>query len=168
MNSNRPKIEVPKEPLDIIIDITSIVLYALMIIFTMINYSDLADTIPTHFNASGKADGFGDKANVWILPVIGIVIYIILYTTNKYPYTYNYMLNITEENAFENYKLSTRIVRFTNLSLAILFAIIQYVSIEKGKGTAIELGSWLTPIIIGISIISPLFVIVYQQKINKS
>ena len=168
MKTNRPKIDVPLEPLDVIIDITSIMIYTLMIIYTVISYSDLADTIPTHFNASGEADGFGDKATIWILPVIGIVIYSSLFVLNKYPHAHNYMVNITEDNAFKNYRLSTRLVRFTNLFLAIIFAFIHYVSIEKGKGNAIELGSWFTPIIIGISIISPLFIIVYQQKINKS
>lgn len=168
MKTNRPKIEVPLEPLDIIIDIISIILYALMIIFTVINYSDLADTILTHFNTSGEADDFGDKTAVWILPLIGIATYLILFIVNKYPHAHNYMINITEENAFKNYKLSTRIVRFTNLFLAILFAFIQYVSIEKGKGSPIKIGPWLTPIIIGVSIILPVFIIVYQQKINKS
>lgn len=168
MKTNRLKIDVPLEPLDLIIDLTSIMIYALMIIYTVINYSDLAETIPTHFNASGEADGFGDKTSVWILPVIGIVTYSFLFVLNKYPHAHNYMVNITEDNAFKNYRLSARLVRFTNLFLAILFALIHYVSIEKGKGNAIELGSWFTPIIIGVSIISPLFIIVYQQKINKS
>lgn len=168
MATNRPKINIPLEPLDVIVDITSITLYVVMIIYTALNYNALGDTIPIHFNASGEADGFGNKTSVWVLPIIGMVIYSILCILNKYPHTHNYMVNITEENAFKNYRLSTRLVRFTNLFLAILFTFIQYISIEKGKGYAIELGSWFTPTIIGISIISPLLIMVYLQKINKA
>jgi uncharacterized membrane protein len=168
MKTNRPKIEVPFEPLDIVVDLISVTLYILMIVYTAINYGDLAATIPTHFNASGEADSFGDKIHVWLLPVIGILTFVLLFVLNKHPHIHNYSVNITEDNVVKNYRFSTRIVRFTNLFVAILFACIQYMMVEHGKGNAIGLGSWFTPTIIGISIILPIFIILYQRKINKS
>ena len=167
MKTNRPKIEVSFEPLDRIVDLMSLALLSLIMVYTAINYGDLAETIPTHFNGKGVADGYGDKMYVWLLPAIGIITFVLLFVLNKYPHIHNYMVNITEENALKNYRLSTRIVRFTNLFVAILFAYIQYMMVEQGKGNAIGFGSWFTPVIIGISIILPIFIIVYQQKINK-
>ena len=78
------------------------------------------------------------------------------------------MVNITEDNALKNYRFSTRILRFTNLFVAIIFAFIQYMMVEQGKGNDIGLGSWFTPVIIIVSIILPIFIVIYQQKINKS
>jgi uncharacterized membrane protein len=168
MKTNRPKIEIPLEPLDIIVDLISATLLILIILYTAINYSDLAETIPTHFNGKGEANGFGNKMYVWLLPVIGIITFVLLFVLNKYPHLHNYMVNITESNALKNYRLSTRIVRFTNVFVAILFACIQYMMVEQGKGNDIGFGSWFTPVIIGVSVILSIFIIVYQQKINKS
>ena len=168
MKTNRPKIEVPLEPLDIVVDLISVTLFILMIVYTAINYGDLAATIPTHFNASGEADSFGDKLYIWLLPVLGILTFVLLFVLNKYPHFHNYSVNITEDNGLKNYRLSTRIIRFTNLFVAILFAYIQYMMVEHGKGNVINLGSWFTPTIIGISVILPIFIILYQRKINKT
>lgn len=166
MKTNRPKIDVPLEPLDIIVDLISVTLIILIIVYTAINYGDLSETIPTHFNASGEADGFGDKIYVWMLPVIGIVTFVLLFVLNKFPHIHNYMVNITEENALKNYRFSTRIVRFTNVFVAVLFACIQYMMVEQGKGNDAGFGSWFTFSIIGLSLILPLFILIYQQKIN--
>ncbi len=168
MKTNRPKITVPWEPLDIIIDLVSLTLLIVMVIYTIMNYSELSETIPTHFNASGEADGYGDKRFIWLLPSIGVVMFILLSTVNRYPHLHNYMVNITEENALKNYRFSTRIVRFTNLFIAILFVGIQYVMVEQGKGNDISLSGWFTPVIIGFSIVFPIFIFIYYRKINTS
>jgi len=167
MKTNRPKIDVPFEPLDIIVDLISVTLLVLMIVYTTLNYGDLADTIPTHFNGKGEADSFSDKMYVWMLPAIGIITFGLLFVLNKYPHIHNYMVNITEENALKNYRFSTRIVRFTNLFVAVIFAIIQYMMVEKGTGNNFSLGAWFTPTIIVISIVLPILIIIYQRKINN-
>ena len=168
MTNNRPKIKVPLEPLDIIVDMISGTLFVLIIIYTIMNYGALSETIPTHFNASGVADSFGNKNFVWLLPSLGIVMFIILFVLNKYPHLHNYMVNITEDNALKNYRFSTRIVRFTNLFMAILFAVIQYVMIEQGKGHDVSLSGWFIPIIIGLSVLLPIYILIHYRKINKS
>ncbi len=78
------------------------------------------------------------------------------------------MVNITEENALKNYRFSSRILRFTSLSIALLFAIIQYVIIQMGKGHDINLGTWFLPIIIILSILLPIGIFIYQYKMNKN
>ncbi|WP_040278940.1 DUF1648 domain-containing protein [Psychroserpens damuponensis] len=167
MNTNRPRIKVPTEPLDVVVDLISVTIYIVLIVYTAINYGELSNIIPIHFNAAGEADGFGDKTYVWLLPAIGIVTFILLFVLNKFPHIHNYMVNITEDNALKNYRFSTRIVRFTNVFVAILFAFIQYTMVEQGKGNDVGFGSWFTYSIIGVSLILPLFILIYQQKINN-
>ncbi|WP_299224736.1 DUF1648 domain-containing protein [uncultured Psychroserpens sp.] len=167
MKTNRPKIEVPLELVDIILDLISLTLYILMLGYIILNYSQLPETIPTHFNASGEADGFGNKSTIWLLPALGIAIGIGLILINKMPHLHNYMVNITEDNALKNYRFSTRIVRVINFFLAVLFLVIAYMMIENGKGNVIGLGSWFAPIVIGFSILLPIAIYMYNRKINK-
>ena len=63
MQNSRPKIKVPFQPVDLIIELTSITILILMIIYTIIEYTNLPETIPTHFNAEGIADDFGSQIN---------------------------------------------------------------------------------------------------------
>lgn len=169
MNTNRPQIKVPSEPLDVGLDLLSVAIIIGTITYTLIMYTDLPKTIPIHFNFKGEADNYGHKSTILWLPVFNVGMFIVLFILNKYPHIHNYMVNITEENALKNYRFSTRIVRFTNLFIAILFSFIQYQIIESAHTESYEesLGSWFAPTIIGISILTPIILLIYNHKINK-
>lgn len=167
MKSERPRIKVPFEAVDIIIEIASITLLILMWCYSIVNYTELPDTIATHFNASGEPDGFGSKNTIWLIPTIATVMYIGLFILNKYPHIHNYMVNITEENALKNYRFSTRVVRIVNFLSALLMAYITYMIVESALGTKLEIGSWFIPVVIGFSILLPIILIIYMKKINK-
>ena len=167
MKTGRPKIKVPLEGLDIILDLISATLLVLLIAYTVISYSELPDTIPSHFNAKGEADGYSEKVMLWMLPALGVVLFFGLYIINKFPHKHNYMVNITEENALKNYRLSTRIVRFTNLFIMFIFGIITYSIVESANGNNSNMDSWILPLIIGISILLPIAILIYQKKMNK-
>ena len=168
MNTNRPKINVPFEPIDIILDFISVTLLVLLISFTFIEYSSLPEIIPTHFDANGNADGFDNKSMLWLLPAIGLVMFVGLFILNKYPHLHNYMINITKENALKNYRFSTRIVRIVNFLCIVLFAYIQYIMISASKGETAALGSWFLPVVIGLSILLPIGILIYYRTLNKT
>lgn len=168
MNSARPKIKVPWETLDIIIELINITLLLLIIGYTGINYIDLPETIATHFNAKGEADGFGSKMTIWLLPGITLFIYVMMLVLNRVPHIHNYMVNITEENALKNYRLSTRLVRFTNLFCLIIFALISYEIIETSKGNSFSvLGIPFLIFTLVVPVIGIIFVFNYQKRINS-
>jgi len=168
VKTNRPKIEVPLEPLDIIIDLISVTLLILMVVYTFMVYPDLPQTIAKHFNAKGEADSFGDKLILWILPAIGIAVFIGTYFINKYPHIHNYKFNITEDNALKNYRLSTRIVRFTNLFCQLIFAVIVFAIIQLAKGNdTYLLGMPFLIATLILPIVGVGFILYYQNKINK-
>lgn len=167
MNTNRPQIKVPLEAFDVITELITAVVIIMLFVFTFVEYSEITETIPLHFDASGTPDRYGDKSNLFLLPIIGLALTTLMYILSKYPHLHNYMVNITEENALKNYRFSSRILRFTSLGIALLFAIIQYVIIQMGKGHDMNLGSWFLPIVIILSILLPLGIFMYQYKMNK-
>ena len=48
-----------------------------IIYFTAVNFNNLPDTIPTHFNFQGDADGFGNKNEILIYPGMVVFIYLL-------------------------------------------------------------------------------------------
>ena len=167
MKTNRPIINVPIEPIDVIIDLVSVTFLLIILGYTFYVYPGLPDTIPVHFNGSGEVDGYGSKITIWLLPVISIVMFVGLFILNKYPHMHNYMVNITEENALKNYRFSTRVLRIVNLLCVFLFAFIQYKMVLDAQGITSGLGDLFLPIIIGSSILLPIILFYYQNKLNK-
>lgn len=168
MKNERPKIKAPLETLDIIIELINVTLLILLVIYTIMNYVELPETIATHFNAKGEADGYGNKLTIWLLPGIALFIYVLMIVINKVPHMHNYMVNITEENALKNYRLSSRLVRFTNLFCLILFALITYEIIESAKGNEFNiLGIPFLIFTLVIPLLGIVFVYYYQRKINS-
>ena len=164
MKSNRPKINVPVEPMDIILDLLSVAIISGTLVYAFISYADLPEIIPSHFNASGEVDGYSEKYMIWLVPVISAVIFIGLFIMNKYPHLHNYMVNITEENALKHYRFSTRIIRFTNLFVTLIFGVILYAMVQSAHGNSLKIGSWFIPAVLGFSVVLPIVIFVYQKK----
>ena len=168
MITGRPRIKIPLESSDIIIELISITLLVLMISYAGFEYNSLPETVASHFNASGKADDYSNKIIIWLLPVIGLVTYIGLFIVNKYPHIHNYMVNITEVNALKNYRFSTRVVRYTNLYCILIFAFITYKIIEGAKGNELDfLGMPFLIFTLGTPLIGVALIIYFQRKLNK-
>jgi uncharacterized membrane protein len=115
-------------------------------IWTGTSYSSLPDSIPTHFNAAGEADGFGRKASIVGLPVIATLLYIGLTLLNRVPHIFNFPTPVTEDNALKQYTNATRMIRYLKLILVFVFAGISYQTIQQANGTGEGLGIWFLPL----------------------
>ncbi len=64
-----------------------------------INYMQIPESVPIHFNGAGKPDAWGPKAMLWILPVImGLVIFLLLRVSRK-PAKLNFPYEVPAEKA---------------------------------------------------------------------
>ena len=168
MSNDRPRIKVPFEGFDVVLELISITLLILMWIYLIVEYPDLPKTVASHFNAEGQADGYSNKSYLWFIPIVSTVLYVGLFMINKFPHTHNYMVNITEENALKNYRFSTRIVRVVNTLTVIMFAYIIYYIVQNAKEHNIQFSPWFVPFVISFSILLPIGIYLYYRKINKS
>ena len=164
--SKRPKIKVPYQSIDILLELLSITVLLLLFGYTIFEYTSLPETIPTHFNAKGEADDFGNKLTLWLIPAIALVLYIGIFIVNLFPHTHNYMVNITEENALKNYTLSTRVLRIVNLFTVLILGVITYKIIASAKGESFSLGSWFLPVVLSMSVVLPIVILIYYKKMN--
>ena len=122
--NKRPKLKLELNQTDKIIEIIGSITVLGIWIFTIVNYFDLPEIIPTHYNGAGKANGFGKKEAILILPTISTMIFIGITILNKYPHVFNYPDTITEKNALFQYTNMTRMLRFLKLSVVIIFGVI--------------------------------------------
>lgn len=123
---SRPKIDVLLSKSDIITEVLGWILLFLMWCYVLFVYSKLPEIIPTHFSFSGKADAYGSKSSIFTLPILGLVIFVLLTILNRFPHIFNYPVTITEDNALQQYKMGTRVLRYLKLIIAIIFLTIIY------------------------------------------
>jgi len=167
ISTNRPKISVPFKPYDLLLEIGSLTLLILIWVHTFMSYGDLPETVPTHFNGAGEADSFGDKAFIFLLPLVTTVLYIGLFFLSKKPHLHNYMVNITEENAPRFYRFSVTVLRIVNFLCVLMFAYINYQIITGAQTGQTSLGKGFLFVVLGASLLLPLLLLFFQNKIKR-
>lgn len=161
---DRPKIKLKKTTGDNIVEYTSLGLLVFSIIYTLYFYKSLPEQIPMHFNTSGEVNGFGSKDSIWALHAIGIATAIGLYFLNKSPHIFNYPQKITIDNAKKYYTDATRILRYTNLGIVIIFTLLEYQIINIALKKSSSLNGITQYIVLAIIATITLFPIVYVFK----
>ena len=163
-DENRPKINLEKSDLDRYIEYITIGLIAFCIGYTLFHYGKLPERIPMHFSYSGKVNSYGAKDSIWALNFIAAITVFGIFYLNKFPHVFNYPKKITPENARKYYTDATRMMRFINLGIAIIFAVICYQIINIALDASKNLGILANYIVILIVIYITFFPLIYLFK----
>lgn len=86
----------------------------------------LPDRIPTHFDATGKANGWGSPAALALLPIVAAGIYALISVVSMFPASFNYPVRVTAENRQRLQELTLDMVTWLKTELACLFLGIQW------------------------------------------
>jgi uncharacterized membrane protein len=141
-----------------------------IIYFTAVNFTNLPDSIPTHFNFEGQVDGNGGKNGILIFPGMGLFIYllftgIILALASVHdPKT---MINlpdsvksrITPEKAELLRVLIVRTLFVLKLTIMSLNAFLVYGSVEIALNQWSSLGYW--PMLFLVPVLGLVFLMIY-------
>lgn len=168
MNSgeNRPKIKLRLALSDWIIELAGFAFLLFLIALPIIFLKDMPDEIPVHFNAAGLPDGYGSRSTIWLLPIIGTVMYVLMTVLSFFPQIYNFPVKITPDNVIVQYRLATRLMRILKTVILMTFSFILYQTIKTVKGDAAGLGKSFLPIFLIITFGVIVFYIV-QSFNNK-
>jgi len=162
--NKRPRIKLQLNQTDKILEVVGWVSVFGIWALPLINYFDLPEIIPIHFNGAGKADEFGNKTHIFVLPIISTLLFIGLTTLNKHPHIFNYPSQITKENAVDQYTNATRMMRVLKLVIVLLFGLIVFKTIQNVNGHADGLGTWFLPFTIGLFIMLTLYFLMMSMK----
>jgi len=167
MEIERPKIKLIPTTADKLVEALGWLILLALWGWTITHYSSLPETIPTHFNAAGEADGFGSKASIIGLPFIATLLFIGLTILNRYPHIFNYPTAITQDNALRLYTLATRMLRYLKLVLVLVFGGIEFMTIQHAAGEASGLGVWFLPLTLVLVFLPLIYFVVKSVQANK-
>lgn len=118
--------------LHVMLEILGIVVMIGMIVFVGIRYADLPELIPGHYNSLGEIDRWGSKSEIFIIPIVAILIYVGISTISFFPGAWNIPIKLTAQNQDQVFRCIRSMILFTKLEMLGIFScIIYYVSYMK-------------------------------------
>lgn len=158
----RPKIEIKLTNTDKGIELIGFLILIAFWITTILSYSNLPEQIPIHYNGLGEVDNYSKKSSIFLLPIIGTFLFIILTLISKNPESFNYNIKITEQNAESQYRNSVNMMRIMKINVIIIFFLIDFKTIKTSLGRSEGLGIWFLPMTLGIIFI-PIIYFAYKS-----
>ena len=98
--------------------VLDIVCWALTIgipVYLLINWNQIPDSIPMHYDAMGNVDRWGDKGELIVLPIITLIMCLAISIIERFPQIWNTGVKITEENQERVYRALKNMVKITKL-----------------------------------------------------
>ncbi|MEK3766252.1 DUF1648 domain-containing protein [Solibacillus sp. FSL K6-4121] len=139
-NPKQPKIDIPKTRSEWVMDIIGYVALAVMIAILVMNWRDMPNEVPAHFDGSGTVDRWGSKMELIILPGIAIALHFFLMVFEKFPQSHNYPERLNESNREAFYQNSRQTLNYMRNIINILFAYIVYRSVAIALGDDAVIG----------------------------
>jgi uncharacterized membrane protein len=159
-----PRIKIELTRTDKILEVLSWLLLALLWIIPILSYSGLPDSLPVHYSVSGEVNEWGHKMSIFVLPIVGALLVVLMTIINRYPHIFSFPLKLTHENAHRQYKIATELVRGLKLAVLIILILVVVFTIRTARGESAGLGFWFIPIAITIVTVLILIHIVRMHK----
>jgi uncharacterized membrane protein len=128
-----------------ILEIMAILAVLTTILSPLYYWSELPEKVPTHFNFSGEADRFGDKATLLLLPLVSILVYGVLSVIVRYPEAFNYPWRFGADKMARQRELAIMLILCLKTELVWLFALIEWEAINTAFGRSSGLGKAFVP-----------------------
>jgi uncharacterized membrane protein len=158
----RPKLKLKLSATEKLVEVAAFASLISIIFFTLFYWGRLPERIPTHFNFTGQPDAYGGKVSILFIPVVITFLYALLTILSSFPHAFNYMYEITEENAKRQYESARSMMCWLKLETVLLFAYIQLSIIRSVSGAAKGLGFWFLPVVI-IAVFGTIAYFIYKS-----
>ncbi|MEN6593388.1 MAG: DUF1648 domain-containing protein [Clostridiaceae bacterium] len=100
----------------------SLVLVIGTVVYLIVMWRSIPDTIPAHYNAAGEVNRWGDKSELIFLPIIGGMLYFLITLVQQYPQAWNTGVAVTEQNRERVYRILGNLIGTTKLMMLLVFS----------------------------------------------
>jgi uncharacterized membrane protein len=162
---NRPVLKIKKTPLEIALNIASLLLFIGSVLYLLMKWPSLPNRVPMHYNFFGEVDKWGSKGMIFLHPIIGAVLWISLTIFEKFPHVYNY-IGLTEENIEQQYKNGRIMINVIKNEILIYISYSNWKDIKAAYGHDITFGTWDLPLFLIVLFGSITFFIVRSIRLR--
>ena len=106
---------------DRILELVALAMAVIMLVLTGVFYNQAPETVPTHFNFAGVADGWGGKSFFWILAAILLVGMIICASASYNRKLVNLPIRLKEPVFYRQIGLISRMCRIMTIAFGFIW-----------------------------------------------
>ena len=106
----------------------------------------LPERIPTHFNSSGQANGWGPPSSLWLLPMVAVGLDLLISVVALFPAAFNFPVRATAVNRPRLEALTLQMIAWLKVELTCLFLYIQWSIIQSVRGGRGTLSPLIVPL----------------------
>ncbi|MEN6420027.1 MAG: DUF1648 domain-containing protein [Clostridiaceae bacterium] len=100
----------------------SLILMIGTIVYLIVMWKSIPDTIPAHYNAAGEVNRWGDKSELIFLPILGGMLYFLITLIQQFPAAWNTAVTVTEQNRERVYQILGNLIGTTKLMMLAVFS----------------------------------------------
>ena len=160
----RPILKIELETSDKIVYWLGVSACLALVILPFYFFPYLPEEVPRHFGSDGTPDAWGSRNYVFMMPFIGLILFVGMFFLSKVPHIYNYTVEITEENAAVQYKRSSRMIRVLNTAIILTFLYIEITTLRTALGKSEGLGGWFLPVFMMVMFGIPVAYLIFSPK----
>ena len=142
--------------------IAQVILFAGMFASLMLHWSDLPETVPLHYDLMGNPNRWGSKDGLWMLPIIGACLYLLLCLVGRFPSIWNIPCSIKKEKEAATYQCMYFMLQIMNTFLLGLFFYATLTSVLDW-----EFPSYYIILLLLLMGVPVIWSILHIRKINK-
>lgn len=126
--------------------------YLFWITYWALNGPDrLPDRVPTHFDITGRPNAWGSPGILWILPVVGFGLYLLMTALASIQFrTFNLPVRVTEVNLPFIQQKTREMVALIKMEILCLFVYIQSGIIQGARVGAFRLSPAIVPVFMAV------------------
>lgn len=126
-------------------NVIAFVIMAAATVFLLINWGNLPEQIPSHYNFRGEPDDYGGTGSLIFMMVIGWVLLLVMMILGKYPKYWNTGVTRTPANEAVVNRITKDMLDIMEVSIAVLMA---YMMVVPVRGTG--MGIWFMPLFLAV------------------
>ena len=147
---------------DIFVEIICLTLLIGTLIYLFINWNSIPDEIPGHYNAMGEIDRMGRKGELFVVPIIGWLMYLGITLLEKFPEVWNTGVKVTKKNKERVYRTLKNMLSTMKF---IIVAVFTYITINSAQ--SLSLPVWFTPVFLILLFGSITFFTIKLVRVSK-
>lgn len=107
-------------------------------IFVILNWHQVPDEIPIHYNFSGEVDRYGGKGALIFMMILAWVLLVVFSVISKCPNCWNMPVKVTDENKDKLYSITKMMLEIVKPIACLLFAIMMI-----NAASVVSLPQWI-------------------------
>lgn len=147
-----------------ILNIAVLLLWASAIMNILINWANIPDQVPTHYNFEGDPDNWGNKWFIFFPPTIGLALWLFMSALGNRKV---WQLPGVKEHSAAHIENSTAMLRVMQAEILLIFSLLSLKDVFVVKGGSLNLGIWEMILVLTIIIGTSVFFTLRGRRIQK-